>query len=63
MLSSEHDLGVSLTNSQQLWLLVQDQEGQNPDIDNGGTFQAPLLTEKLLAVDISQTQENHSLQR
>lgn len=59
MLSSGHDTGISVTDSQQLWLSIQQKHSQNPDIDKEGTFQVHPLTEELSRVDSSQTWESH----
>jgi hypothetical protein len=60
MLSFEWDTATAIMNSWQLRLPAQDQATQNPNTDRVNDLQAPLLSEKLLEVDHSWEEENHS---
>lgn len=51
MLSSRHGMSILVRNSQQLWLLAQDQASHDPSTDRVDDPQVPPLREELLALD------------
>jgi hypothetical protein len=51
MLSSGHDMSLTITNICQLWLAVQDQASPNPGTNGIDNRQALPLNKELLAVD------------
>lgn len=50
MMSSGHGIAVAHINSLSLRFPVQNGSGQHSSMEREGTFKAPLLAEKLLAV-------------